>query len=84
MAAHDPADAVFGGPDGLAVIRLVLERAARLLRPGGALGIEHDDTHGTAVPDLLRTDGRFVDIADHPDLVGRPRFATARRAGATA
>lgn len=84
VAAHDPADAVFGGPDGLAVIRLVLDRAARLLRPGGALGIEHDDTHGTAVPDLLRADGRFVDIADHPDLVGRPRFATARRAGATA
>ncbi|WP_404825682.1 N5-glutamine methyltransferase family protein [Plantactinospora soyae] len=83
VAGHDPADAVFGGPDGLAVIRLVLDRAARLLRPGGALGIEHDDTHGTVVPDLLRADGRFVDVADHPDLVGRPRFATAHRAGAT-
>ncbi|MGX7676118.1 peptide chain release factor N(5)-glutamine methyltransferase [Plantactinospora sp. DSM 117369] len=80
VAGHDPAEAVFGGPDGLAVIRLVLDRAARLLRPGGAFGVEHDDTHGTAVPDLLRAHGRFVDIADHPDLVGRPRFATARRA----
>ncbi|MDG4789628.1 peptide chain release factor N(5)-glutamine methyltransferase [Micromonospora sp. WMMD1102] len=81
VAGHDPADAVFGGPDGLAVIRLLLPQAARLLRPGGLLGIEHDDTHGTAVPELLRVDGRFVDVADHPDLVGRPRFATARRAG---
>ncbi|MFY1687661.1 peptide chain release factor N(5)-glutamine methyltransferase [Plantactinospora sp. WMMB782] len=81
VAGHDPADAVFGGPDGLAVIRLLLPQAARLLRPGGMLGIEHDDTHGTAVPELLRDDGRFVDVADHPDLVGRPRFATARRAG---
>ncbi|MEN3613121.1 peptide chain release factor N(5)-glutamine methyltransferase [Plantactinospora sp. ZYX-F-223] len=80
VAGHDPAEAVFGGPDGLAVIRLVLDRAARLLRPGGAFGVEHDDTHGTAVPDLLRAHGRFIDIADHPDLVGRPRFATARRA----
>ncbi|GAA3747959.1 peptide chain release factor N(5)-glutamine methyltransferase [Plantactinospora mayteni] len=80
VAGHDPADAVFGGPDGLAVIRLVLDRAARLLRPGGVFGVEHDDTHGTAVPDLLRADGRFVEIEDHPDLVGRPRFATARRA----
>jgi release factor glutamine methyltransferase len=83
VAAHDPAEAVFGGPDGLAVIRLVLDRAARLLRPGGALGIEHDDTHGEAVPDLLRADGRFADITDHPDLAGRPRFVTARRAGVT-
>ncbi|WP_422774617.1 peptide chain release factor N(5)-glutamine methyltransferase [Plantactinospora sp. WMMC1484] len=82
VAEHDPAEAVFGGPDGLAVIRPVLDRAARLLRPGGALGIEHDDTHGTAVPELLRADGRFVRIADRPDLVGRPRFSTARRADA--
>ncbi|MFY1673014.1 N5-glutamine methyltransferase family protein [Plantactinospora sp. WMMB334] len=82
VAEHDPAEAVFGGRDGLAVIRPVLDRAARLLRPGGALGIEHDDTHGTAVPELLRADGRFVGIADHPDLVGRPRFTTARRADA--
>ncbi|WP_199853731.1 peptide chain release factor N(5)-glutamine methyltransferase [Plantactinospora sp. BB1] len=82
VAGHDPADAVFGGPDGLAVIRLVLDRAAGLLRPGGVFGVEHDDTHGTAVPELLRADGRFVEIADHPDLVGRPRFATARRADA--
>ncbi|MEQ4301287.1 peptide chain release factor N(5)-glutamine methyltransferase [Plantactinospora sp. B6F1] len=82
VAGHDPADAVFGGPDGLAVIRLVRDRAARLLRPGGAFGVEHDDTHGTAVPELLRADGRFVGIEEHPDLVGRPRFATARRADA--
>ncbi|GIG89370.1 peptide chain release factor N(5)-glutamine methyltransferase [Plantactinospora endophytica] len=80
VAEHDPAEAVFGGPDGLAVIRPLLDRAARLLRPGGVFGVEHDDTHGSAVPDLLRDDGRFVDVTDHPDLVGRPRFATARRA----
>lgn len=81
VADHDPADAVFGGPDGLAVIRHVLDRAARLLRPGGGLGIEHDDTHGAAVPALLRADGRFVDIVDHLDLVGRPRYTTASRSG---
>ncbi|PZG01263.1 peptide chain release factor N(5)-glutamine methyltransferase [Micromonospora deserti] len=76
---HDPADAVFGGADGLAVIRPVIARAAVLLRPGGVLGVEHDDTHGTAVPGLLAADGRYEAIADHPDLAGRPRFATASR-----
>jgi release factor glutamine methyltransferase len=57
----------------------VIGRAATLLRPGGHLGIEHDDTHRTAVPELLDADGRFTDIVDHHDLAGRPRFVTARR-----
>jgi release factor glutamine methyltransferase len=79
VARYDPAEAVFAGQGGLAVIGPVIALAAALLRPGGALGIEHDDVHGEAVPDLLRADGRFVEVADHRDLSGRPRFATARR-----
>ncbi|WP_435826262.1 N5-glutamine methyltransferase family protein, partial [Micromonospora carbonacea] len=35
VAAHDPDEAVFGGADGLDVIRPVLARAALLLRPSG-------------------------------------------------
>jgi release factor glutamine methyltransferase len=80
VADHDPRDAVFAGPDGLAVIRPVVSTAARLLRPGGALAIEHDDTHGEAVPALLRARTVLTDVEDHEDLTGRPRFATARRA----
>ncbi|PRX24761.1 release factor glutamine methyltransferase [Actinoplanes italicus] len=79
VAEHDPAEAVFGGGDGLEVIRPVIELAAALLRPGGALGIEHDDVHGEAVPALLRADGRFDEVTAHDDLTGRPRYATARR-----
>jgi release factor glutamine methyltransferase len=75
----DPAEAVFGGADGLEVIGPVVALAATLLRPGGVVGIEHDDVHGLAVPDLLRADGRFTDVAGHEDLTGRPRYATARR-----
>jgi release factor glutamine methyltransferase len=79
VLAHDPAEAVFGGADGLALIAPVAALAAALLRPGGVLGIEHDDGHATAVPALLRADGRFCDVRDHDDLSGRPRYATARR-----
>jgi release factor glutamine methyltransferase len=79
VADHDPAEAVFGGTDGLVVIRPVIGLAAALLRPGAVLGIEHDDVHATAVPDLLRADGRFTEIVAHRDLIGRPRYATARR-----
>ncbi|WP_243639128.1 HemK/PrmC family methyltransferase [Micromonospora sp. MW-13] len=79
VAAHDPDEAVFGGADGLDVIRPVLARAAELLRPGGVLGVEHDDTHGAVVPALLAADGRYEAVEEHRDLAGRPRFATARR-----
>lgn len=79
VADHDPAEAVFGGADGLAVIRPVIALAAALLKPGGVVGVEHDDVHGDAVPELLRADGRFDEVTAHPDLNGRPRFATARR-----
>jgi release factor glutamine methyltransferase len=78
---HDPPGAVFAGPDGLALMPAVIARAAELLRPGGVLALEHDETHEGAVPDLLRADGRWDDIHDHRDLTGRPRYATAVRAG---
>ena len=79
VSAHDPAEAVFGGDDGLAVIRPVIALAARLLRPGGVAGIEHDDTHAGVVSGLLAEDGRFTGIEEHDDLAGRPRYTTARR-----
>ncbi|MBB3085944.1 release factor glutamine methyltransferase [Geodermatophilus sabuli] len=80
VADHDPPLALWGGPDGLDVVRGLLRTAARLLRPGGHLGIEHADQQGSALPTLVRGHGGFDDVADHPDLAGRPRFTTARRA----
>ncbi|PSL58457.1 release factor glutamine methyltransferase [Saccharothrix carnea] len=81
VADHDPRHAVFGGADGLEVIRHVVGLAARLLKPGGYVAIEHDDTHGGAVPALLETRRVLTEVEDHSDLAGRPRFATARRVG---
>lgn len=79
VAEHDPANAVFAGPDGLAVIRHVVGCAARLLRPGGRVAVEHDETHGESVPALLSARRVLAEMEDHPDLAGRPRFATARK-----
>ncbi|HEV2784388.1 MAG TPA: peptide chain release factor N(5)-glutamine methyltransferase [Actinophytocola sp.] len=76
---HDPETAVFAGPDGLDVIRHVVACSARLLRPGGALAIEHDDSHADSVPALLATRRVLTEIEDHTDLAGRPRYTTARR-----
>ena len=79
VADHDPPLALWGGPDGLDVVRGLLRTAARLLHPGGALGIEHADQQGTALPALVRAHGGWTGVEDHPDLAGRPRFTTAVR-----
>lgn len=79
VADHDPAEAVFAGPDGLEVIRPLISIAAGLLRLGGQLAIEHDDSHGESVPALLSARRVLADVTDHQDLAGRPRFVTARR-----
>ncbi|MFL6164554.1 MAG: peptide chain release factor N(5)-glutamine methyltransferase [Jatrophihabitantaceae bacterium] len=76
---HDPDQAVFAGPDGLRLMPAVLAAAARLLRPGGLLVLEHDASHGQALPRLLRAAGAWRQVADRPDLAGRPRFALAVR-----
>jgi release factor glutamine methyltransferase len=73
----DPSGAVYAAEAGLAVIQPLAVRAARWLRPGGWFGFEHDDTHGTVAPEILRVSG-FTEAADHDDLAGRPRFATGR------
>ena len=81
---HDPAVALYGGPDGLDVIRGALDTAALLLQPGGLLVIEHSDEQGDeaeeGVPALLASDSRWRDVVDHRDLARKPRFTTATRA----
>ena len=79
VALHDPPSAVFAGDDGLAVIPDVVRTGTRLLCEGGSIAIEHDDSHAEAVPALLAARRVLTDVADHVDLNGRPRFATARR-----
>jgi release factor glutamine methyltransferase len=79
---HDPARAVFGGPDGMTVIDAIVPLAARWLRPGGWFAVEHDDTTSALTCERLRGSGVFDDIVSRADLTGRPRFVTARRSGA--
>ena len=79
----DPDDAVFGGTDGLDVIRPLLPRISALLRPGGAFALEHDETHAYVVPALVRAHGGFDDVEVHHDLARRPRFTTATRTGSS-
>src|SRR5690606_33100975 len=74
----DPALALYGGPDGLDVVRVLSTTAQRLLRPGGVLIIEHGELQGRAIRDLLAADG-WRATATHPDLTMRDRATTALR-----
>jgi release factor glutamine methyltransferase len=77
---HDPHLALFSGDDGLVAMRVLETVAARLLRPGGVVGAEHADLQGESAPAVFSSAGRWVDVRDHPDLAGRPRYLTARLA----
>ncbi len=81
VAAHDPAIALWSGEDGLDAIRVVERVAARLLRPGGLVVVEHADAQGESVPAVFASEAGWDDVSDHLDLTGRPRYTTARRAG---
>jgi release factor glutamine methyltransferase len=77
---HDPELALYAAGDGLDTIRVVERRAAMLLRPGGAVGVEHADAQAESAPAVFSAAGRWEQVRDHEDLTGRPRFLTARLA----
>ena len=74
----DPPEALYGGPDGLDVVRVLSDVGMRLLHPGGVLVIEHGEWQGAPVRELLTAAG-WRAAATHPDLTRRDRATTALR-----
>ena len=70
---HEPQLALGGGPDGLDVIRRLLEQAPAHLRPGGVLLVEIGAGQGAAAAHLARQLYPAADVAIQPDLAGRDR-----------
>jgi release factor glutamine methyltransferase len=75
---HDPSMALYGGSDGLDLVRKVELAAKRLLRKGGALVIEHADMQGESIRQLILSLG-WRQCVTHKDLAGRDRATTAIR-----
>jgi release factor glutamine methyltransferase len=74
----DPEIALYGGEDGLDVVRRVSTTARRLLHPGGLLVLEHGELQAAQIAALLASDG-WTAVAHHRDLLGRDRATTALR-----
>jgi release factor glutamine methyltransferase len=71
---REPHLALDGGPDGLVLIRKVIEGARRVLKPGGLLAMEIGETQGAALKALLQAAG-FEDARVEKDLERRDRLA---------
>ena len=75
--SHEPELALFGGEDGLDVIRRLVAEAGAHLSPGGWLGIELSPEQTETVEQELGRAG-FTEVERRFDLAGRPRVIGAR------
>ena len=75
---YDPPAALYGGADGLDVVRVLSEVGLRLAHPGGTIVIEHGEWQGEEIRAILVADG-WRAASTHPDLTMRDRATTALR-----
>jgi len=78
VVRHEPHLALWGGPDGLDLIRRLVAQAPERLAPGGAIVLEVSDEQAAAVQALLAEAG-FTEVERHRDLAGVERVLSARR-----
>ncbi len=71
VAEHEPAEALFAGPEGLDSIRHLACEIPRLLAPGGLAAVEIGSTQAALAIELLQRDGLEGQVAS--DLGGRDR-----------
>jgi release factor glutamine methyltransferase len=76
---HEPAAALFGGEDGLAVIRNLIPQASERLEARGFLVFEFGYSQADAVSELISHAPGLTMVGLKRDLQGTPRVAVARR-----
>lgn len=74
----EPPLALFGGEDGLDIIRLLLDQARDWLLPGGSLVVELGSPQGSPVRELAVVAG-YVGVAIKQDYAGHDRYLIARQ-----
>ena len=70
---HDPATALYGGPDGLDIVRRFLEEARPHLAPGCLVMLEVGHDQGEATRAIMQELG-YTDTRVLSDMSGKPRF----------
>ena len=75
--AHEPDVALFAGPDGLAILRELVEGCTDFLAPDGGFALELAPEQAPTVAHWLSEAG-LGDVITHRDLAQRPRVVSAR------
>lgn len=78
VRAYEPERALYGGADGLDLIRRLIQQSSRTLKPGGMIYLEIGETQGPAVHTLLRASG-LTETRIEPDWNGRDRMAIGKK-----
>ena len=69
---------LFGGPDGLGVLRGIVGHAREALRPGGLLALEVGVGQARPVSGLLEDTGQYEELRVRRDYAGKERIVLAR------
>jgi release factor glutamine methyltransferase len=75
----EPAGALFAGPDGLDVVRPLIQQAAPHMTEGGLLALEVGSDQAERVRELIAVTTSYEEIRVIRDLAGRDRIVTAIR-----
>ena len=75
---HEPQVALLGGPDGLDLIKPLLEQATTKLIPGGIMILEIGWRQGTAVQALAQACFPSAEVEIKVDFAGHDRFVVAQ------
>jgi release factor glutamine methyltransferase len=78
VAKHEPRLALDGGPDGLAVLRRIINEAPRFARSNGLLLLEFTPEQADALETFITAHGGYNEISIRKDLGHRPRVLKAR------
>lgn len=79
VSEWEPPSALYGGSDGLDVLRPIVHGAPEVLHPGGLLALEMGSGQAEAVSTLVRETGSFEEPTVRKDLAGRNRILLAVR-----
>ena len=77
---HEPPAALYAGPDGLKVVRSILQQAPQILNPNAFIALELDPQQCSTVCTLLQQAG-FSNCRIHQDSAGRDRIVQAAFTG---
>ena len=78
VKTHEPLGALDGGRDGLDFYRVIVDKAADHLKPGGFLMLEIGHDQGEDLRKMLKDDGRYTPAEVIKDLPGKDRVVKCR------